>query len=82
MVKKKELSNKSERILLFLFYLFTIFIVAIFLEDFGIHIEEKFHRSNGLYWLNYVSQIFGCDNLYSISKFKIENINDYTLSTI
>ena len=82
MAIKKEFNNKFERILLFLFYLITIFIAAIFLEDFGIHIEEKFHRYNGLYWLNYVSQIFKFDDLFLISKLKIESINDYTLSPI
>ena len=47
---KKEHSNK----ILFTFFLIFLFVGLITYKDYGIHIEEKFHRSNGLYWLNYI----------------------------
>jgi len=47
---KKEHSNK----VLFTFFLIFLFIGLITYKDYGIHIEEKFYRLNGFYWLNYV----------------------------
>ena len=40
----------------------------IIVEDYGIHIEEKFHRSNGLYWLNYISKIFNLTDIQNITE--------------
>ena len=48
------LNSKQKKIVLILFYLVAIITGFIIVEDYGIHIEEKFHRSNGLYWLNYI----------------------------
>ena len=45
--------------LLIIFYGLALILSYWRLEEFGIHIEEKFHRLNGLYWLNYLSEIFG-----------------------
>ena len=50
--------------------------------DFGIHIEEKFHRLNGHYWLNYIGEIFGLSDLQNITKVKLDSIGDYTLSNV
>ncbi len=33
------------------FYLTALILGIVNLQDFGIHIEEKFHRLNGHYWL-------------------------------
>ena len=70
----------------YFFLILTYFIIIIFtlitFRDFGIHIEEKFHRINGLYWLNYISQIFNFEKLTLITDLKMKEIDDYTLSSI
>jgi len=69
-------------IILIFFYIFIIVLVLINLESFGIHIEEKFHRSNGFYWLSYISDKFGYEILKLISDEKLKNIYDYTLAPV
>ena len=51
-------TKTSQTIFLFLTYFIITLTALSTFKDFGIHIEEKFHRMNGLYWLNYISQIF------------------------
>ena len=65
--------------ILFLFYFTIIILVLQFYKDLGIHIEEKFHRMNGLYWLNYISKIFNFKNIFLITESKMNLVNDYTL---
>jgi hypothetical protein len=77
--------NKTKNyqyIFLFFTYLVVVLSVLLTFKDFGIHIEEKFHRMNGLYWLNYISQIFNFDKLSLIAEIKMGEIQDYTLSSI
>ena len=70
----------------YFFLILTYFIIIIFalltFGDIGIHIEEKFHRINGLYWLNYISQIFNFEKLTLITDLKMKEVDDYTLSSI
>jgi len=68
----------------FLFLTYIIIIIAVLstFRDIGIHIEEKFHRMNGLYWLNYVSQIFSFEKINSLTEIKMNEVNDYTLSSV
>ena len=40
--------------------------------DYGFYIDEKFHRANGFYWLNYLANYFGLENLSQISNSKLE----------
>ena len=68
--------------ILFIFYLILITLVFLIYDDYGIHIEEKFHRSNGLYWLNYVSNLFGFSEIEQITKIKLQEISDYSLSAV
>jgi len=74
--------KNQHRIILIFFYILIIGLVLINLESFGIHIEEKFHRSNGFYWLSYISDTFGFEIIKSISDEKLKNIYDYTLSPV
>ena len=67
---------------LILTYFIIITSVLLTFRDFGIHIEEKFHRMNGLYWLNYISQVFNFEKLNLITEIKMKEVNDYTLSSI
>ncbi len=56
-------TKNSQYFFLILTYFIIITLVLLTFRDVGIHIEEKFHRMNGLYWLNYISQIFNFDKL-------------------
>ena len=73
-------TNNSHSIFLFLTYLIIVIAVLPTFKQHGVHIEEKFHRLNGLFWLNYVAQIFNFETLNSISETKIKSIIDYSLS--
>ena len=75
---KKEHSNK----ILFSFFLIFLLIGLITYKDYGIHIEEKFHRSNGLYWLNYILNFTEFNDLKNIASIKLDNISGFTLSNI
>lgn len=50
--------------------------------DYGFYIDEKFHRANGFYWLNYLANYFGLENLSQISNSKLEEIRGFTLPSI
>lgn len=63
------------------FLIFLIIGILIF-KDFGHNIDEKFHRLNGFYWLRYVSEYLGLDQLSLLSNTKLESIQGFTLSPI
>ena len=67
---------------LIVFYLILTSIIYLKLKDFGIHIEEKFHRMNGLYWLNYISEVFHLDKIQIKTNLKMNEIGDHTLSPV
>jgi hypothetical protein len=79
---KLDFYKQKNSIFLVTFYLIALICAFINLGDFGIHIEEKFHRLNGLYWLNYISKIFGLIDLQNITNNKINEIGDYTLNPV
>ena len=69
--------------LIIFFYFLSFFIIGILTaKDYGIHIEEKFHRSNGFYWLNHILSFTDLNELKTISLIKFNNISDYTLSPV
>lgn len=77
-----KLKNKNSNVIIF-FYFFIFLIIGIFTaRDYGVHIEEKFHRSNGFYWLNYILSFTDFTELKTISINKFNNIGDYTLSAV
>ncbi len=72
---------KQKNTYFLIFFYFTALILTLFvLEDFGIHIEEKFHRLNGLFWLSYISDVFGFEYLKQVTETKMSGIFDYTLN--
>ena len=77
-----ELNKQKNTIILVFFYSLVILFALITFRDFGIHIEEKFHRLNGHYWLNYISKIFGLVDIQKITEVKMNNISDYSLSSV
>jgi hypothetical protein len=77
-----KLKNKNSNVIIF-FYFFIFLIIGTFTAgDYGVHIEEKFHRSNGFYWLNYILSFTDFTELKTISINKFNNIGDYTLSAV
>ncbi len=77
-----NLNKQKKSIILFFTYLVSILLALVVYKDYGIHIEEKFHRLNGHYWLNYISDQFGFDSIKEITEKKIREISDYTLSPV
>ena len=77
-----DLNKQKNTIILLFFYSLSILIALLTFQDFGIHIEEKYHRLNGHYWLNYISKIFGFTGIQNITEIKINQIYDYTLSSV
>lgn len=69
---------------LFVTSIFLIFFIAgsLIYSDYGFYIDEKFHRANGFYWLNYISNFFGFEDLSQISSNKLKNISGFTLPSI
>ena len=79
---KYNLYKHKNWFFLTIFYFLAVSIGFFILKDYGVHIEEKYHRLNGHYWLNYIAKIFYLENLQLITENKISNISDYTLSPI
>ena len=46
--------NKNSNRILFLFFLLFLAVGIFTYKDYGISIDEEFHRFSGFYWLNYV----------------------------
>ena len=82
MTNKIFSQKKNQYIVLALTYFILILVVLSTFKDFGVHIEEKFHRMNGLYWLNYVAQILNLEKIQYITDVKMKEISDYTLSSV
>ncbi len=75
-------NSNPGKIILISFYSLSALIALLTYSDYGIHIEEKFHRMNGLYWLNYISNVFGLSEIESITSSKIKEISDFSLSSV
>ena len=74
---KFNLLERKNSIFLTIFYLFAIIVGFVTLQDYGVHIEEKYHRLNGHYWLNYVSKVFNLSELQRITELKINSIKNH-----
>ena len=78
MISKKFIKNSRKY---FVFFSFLIIGLLIY-KDYGFNIDEKFHRSNGFYWLKYLSNYFNLDYLQIVSEEKLNSIKGFTLSDI
>ena len=78
-----NLSNKFSIILKSNFYklfFFSYFCTGIIIfKDYGISIDEEFHRFSGFYWLDYVLSFFNFEILNNVVSFKLSEINGFTL---
>lgn len=79
---KLNFNKQKNTFFLAFFYLVVFSFGLISYQDYGIHIEEKFHRLNGLYWLNHIADIFGLVDIQNTIQIKIKEISDYTLSPV
>ncbi len=82
-MQKKIFNNKIPKNL----FIISIFIIFFFIGsqiyiDYGFYIDEKFHRANGFYWLNYLANFFDLENLSQKSNIKFQAIQGFTLPKI
>ena len=60
------------------FIIFTIIGFFIY-KDYGFNIDETFTRKSGFYWLIYLSDFFGLNELSNIASEKINASDDFTI---
>ena len=71
-MKQKD-KKISQKIIFLLFS--TFFLVGLFtFKDYGISVDEEFHRSSGFYWLNYILSFTSFDELKNLVGLKINQI--------
>ena len=65
---------------IYFFLFFAYFFIGLFLvNDYGISVDEEFHRYSGFYWLNYILEFTELKNLKFAVSSKLENIRGHTL---
>ncbi len=79
---KSNFNKQTYYYFLLIFIIGTIVFSTVNIYDFGIHIEEKYHRMNGHYWLNFVANFFNLENLEKVTQAKLNDISDYTVSSV
>ena len=75
-IKFYDLSKKNFYLIFFLIYFFCAIIIF---DDYGISIDEEFHRFSGFYWLNYIVNILNIDSIKNIVSDRLSSINGFTL---
>ena len=76
-MKQKD-KKISQKIIFLLFS--TFFLVGLFtFKDYGISVDEEFHRSSGFYWLNYILSFTSLEELKNLVDIKINQIKGFTL---
>ncbi len=78
MISKSSVENLRKY---FIFFIFLAIGLSIY-KDYGFNIDEKFHRSNGFYWLRYIADFFGLTELSILANDKLASIQGFTLSPI
>ena len=75
---KQKGKKISQKIIFLLFS--TFFLVGLFtFKNYGISVDEEFHRSSGFYWLNYILSFTSFDELKNLVDIKINQIKGFTL---
>lgn len=78
---KKNTKLKDNFFICSLFFLlFTIGTLTF--KDYGIGIDDKFHRLNGFYWLDYLLSFTNFTEIKDLVRLKLDSINDHTLASI
>jgi len=73
--------NSYKSLIITIFFIFLISGLMTF-KDYGISIDEKFHRLNGFYWLNYILSFTEFTNIKNLVSEKIPEISDFTLADV
>ena len=74
-----KIDTKTSKRFTFLLF-FTFFLIGLFtFRDYGISIDEEFHRSSGFYWLNYILSFTTFEDLKNLVDVKINDIKGFTL---
>ena len=71
-------NNISKKIIVLLFVIFFL-IGSITFKDYGISVDEEFHRSVGFYWLNHLLSFTPFEELNNSVNVKLEQIKGFTL---
>ncbi len=59
--------------------IFLIFLIGIYTyKDYGVGIEEHFHRKSGFYWLNFLLNFTDFEFLKKTTEIKLEEIKNFT----
>ena len=85
MINNKELKKffiLNEGKIISIFFLIYILFGSLIYKDYGFNIDEKFQRTNGFYWLKYLSNFFGFEELHILAKNKLDGISNYTLPDV
>ena len=72
----------KKNIYVYLVFLSILIAGLLIYPDYGFDTDEKFQRSNGFFWLYYVSDFFGLEQLSSAAKAKLDSIQGFTLSPV
>ena len=72
----------KKNIYVYLVFLSILIAGLLIYPDYGFDTDEKFQRSNGFFWLYYVSDFFGLEELSSAAKAKLDSIQGFTLSPV
>ena len=79
MIKREN--NISKKIAFLLFLIF-FFVGILTFKDYGISVDEEFHRRSGFYWLNHLLSFTFFEELNNSVALKLENIIGFTLPTV
>ena len=67
---------------IYIVFLLLFIIGLITYKDYGVGIDDKFHRLNGFYWLNYILSFTNFDDLKNLVEIKLNAISDYSLPSV
>lgn len=85
MINNKELKKffiYNEGKIISIFFLIYILFGFLIYKDYGFNIDEKFQRTNGFYWLKYLSNFFGFEELNILARNKLDAIGNFTLPDV
>ena len=77
----EKLRKNHSKLVYFIFFFYFIIGVLTF-KNYGISIDEKFQRSSGFFWLNYLLNFTNFEYLKEAVNLKILSVSDYTLPNI
>ena len=73
---------KNNNITTYIIFIVTFFVGLATFKDYGIGIDDKFHRLNGFFWLNYILEFTNLISLAEIVNIKLQSITGFTLPNI